>query len=205
MGSIIILGFSLKMEEKRMEIRFLSANDHKILQVKTILESNDDIKIIPYKEKIEEIQTSNLQALVKDKVIKAFQKIARPVFVEHTGLYLEYLNGLPGGLTQIFWDNLKSEKFAELFGRSPNCNAIAKSIIGYCDSKKIHYFAGEIEGIIAPNPRGKSIDYWDSVFIPNGYDKTYAELGESHNEVFFRRIVLEKFSKFLKEREYYGY
>ena len=64
------------------------------------------------------MQTTDTQRLVRDKLLKAYKRIGRPMFVEHRGLYVERINGLPGGLTQIVWDTLQPERFAELFGRT---------------------------------------------------------------------------------------
>ena len=43
-----------------------------------------------------EIQTEDIQDIVRDKVLKAFNMIGRPVFIEHTGLYIK-------GLPQSWW------------------------------------------------------------------------------------------------------
>jgi len=112
-----------------MEIRFVSSNEHKIAEVQCILDAAG-VSIVPSSLKIEEIQTEDVHKLVRDKVLKAFYKIGRPVFVEHTGLFIESINKLPGGLTQIFWDNLKGDRFCELFGSLNNTNITAKTIIG---------------------------------------------------------------------------
>lgn len=74
-----------------MEIRFVSSNKYKIAEVEAIL-GPVGIKVVPAHIKIEELQTDDVEKLVKDKLIKAFQKIGRPLFVEHTGLYI---NGRP--------------------------------------------------------------------------------------------------------------
>jgi XTP/dITP diphosphohydrolase len=182
-----------------LKIRFISGNKFKIEEARTIL-SNSSVEVIPLKIKIEELQTEDTNRLVKDKALKAFKKIGRPLFVEHTGLYLSYMNQLPGGLTQIFWDNLEADKFSELFGKSPDTNAVAKTIIGYVDGKKIHLFEGEVSGQIASIPRGNRDFQWDCVFIPNGYDKTFAELGDLKNEISMRKIALDKFFQFLSAR-----
>ena len=58
---------------------------------------------------IEELQTIDTDKLVRDKAIKAFEHLGEPLFVEHTGLYLNKLNGSFGGLTQIFWDTLLAD------------------------------------------------------------------------------------------------
>ena|ERR1700722_2082850 len=179
------------------EIRFVSSNPHKIAEAKQILEPQN-IEVVASEIKIEEIQTTDTLNLVHDKVLKAFSKIGRPLFVEHTGLYLEHLNGLPGGLTQIFWDSLKADKFAELFGKlAPNHNVIARTAIAYCDGQKIHDFKGEIEGEIVPAPRGNRDFQWDCVFQPKGQELTFAEMGEKKNEISMRRMALDNFASHL--------
>ena len=67
--------------------------------------------------KIEELRTEDLRLLVSDKLLRAFKMIGKPVFVEHTGLFIRSLNGFPGGLTQTFWDKLQAAGFSELIGR----------------------------------------------------------------------------------------
>src|SRR5918911_46133 len=94
------------------EVRFVSSNPYKIDEARVIL-STRNINVVPSPIKIEELQTIDTEKLVHDKVLKALGEIGRPLFVEHTGLYLEHLNGLPGGLTQIFWDSLQADRFAE--------------------------------------------------------------------------------------------
>ena len=74
-----------------MKIRFMSDNKHKIAEVQRIL-TPVGVEIVPIPRKIEELQTQDVHALVRDKLIKAFQEIGRPLFVEHTALYLGGLN-----------------------------------------------------------------------------------------------------------------
>src|SRR5271166_3792744 len=139
---------------------------------------------------IEEIQTEDMEALVSDKVIKAYHKIRRPVFVDHTGLHLDVLNGLPAGLTEIFWNRLKNERLAQLFGNTP---VTAVTLIGYCDGKLVRIFSGKVTGTIASEPRGPEGFQWDPVFIPDGYSETFAELGEAKNTISMRRLAINQF------------
>jgi XTP/dITP diphosphohydrolase len=80
-----------------MDVRFLSSNSCKIAEVEAIL-GPAGVRVIPSQIKIEELQTEDVRRLVRDKLLKAFEHIGRPVFVEHTGLELLGLNGLPGGV-----------------------------------------------------------------------------------------------------------
>ena len=100
-----------------LEIRFLSGNKFKIEEASLILKEAG-VSVVPVNAKVEELQTEDTSRLVKDKALKAFEKIGRPLFVEHTGLYIDYMSGLPGGLTPIFWDTLQADKFTQLFGKA---------------------------------------------------------------------------------------
>lgn len=153
-----------------IKLRFLSSNEFKIGEATEILKGVG-IDVVPVKFKITELQTNDIDLLAKDKALKAFRQVGRPLFVEHTGLFLKYLNGLPGGLTQLFWDTLEADRFSELFGRSSDPSVKAETVISYCDGKQIYFFRGHIEGTISPSPRGKRDFQWDCVFIPNGFKR----------------------------------
>lgn len=180
-----------------MEICFLSSNPHKIAEVQAIL-GPAGVNVIAAEQKISELQTDDVRELVRDKVLKAFSKIGRPLFVEHTGLHLSGLNGLPGGLTQIFWDKLGPESFATLVSNLSTPEVTAKTMIGYCDSRRIHYFDGEVNGRIPKAPAGSRDFQWDCVFIPDGFSQTFAELGPKKNDISMRRRALDKFGDYLR-------
>lgn len=175
----------------------MSSNKHKIAEVQRILAAVG-VEIIAVPQKIEELQTEDVHALVKDKLIKAFGSIGRPLFVEHTGLYLSGLNGLPAGLTQIFWDQLKADRLASLVAGLGDNKVTAKTVLGYCDGHKMHLFEGAIEGTVPTTPAGPTDFQWDCVFIPNGFKQTFAEMGPSKDDISMRRIALDKFADHLR-------
>lgn len=180
-----------------MEIRFVTKNPHKAREVESIL-GDIGVSVVDVSLRIHEIQTEDIQDIVRDKVLKAFNLIGRPVFIEHTGLYINSLQGFPGGLTQVFWDKLKADNFSKLLGNLDNTELTAKTVIAFCDSKKIHVFEGEVEGNISKEPRGNRDFQWDCVFIPKGYDKTFSELGEEKNKISMRKIAFDRFREFLQ-------
>jgi XTP/dITP diphosphohydrolase len=183
-----------------MRLRFLSSNANKIAEATAIL-APAGFELIAVQKKLDEIQSADVEILVRDKCIKAFRLIGRPVFVEHTGLFIEALNGFPGGLTQIFWDTLGAERVAGLFARGDDGRAIARTRIGYCDGRCVHQFEGEVSGMLASEPRGDP-SQWDCVFIPEGSDETFAEMGARKNEVSMRRKALDQFASFLSGADY---
>ena len=175
------------------EIRFVSGNQQKLDEARAILE-HLDIVVSPLKYSIEELQTIDTERLVRDKALKAFKQLGEPLFVEHTGLYLKELNGFPGGLTQIFWDTLLADRFAALFGKSGHNQVTAKTVIGYIDGKRFNLFQGEVHGTVAETPRGNRDFQWDCVFVPDGHDKTFAELGDVKNQISMRKLALDRFA-----------
>lgn len=183
-----------------MDLRFVSCNQFKIEEVKAILEGTD-INIVPFQFKLEELQIEDTEKLVKDKLLKAFRKVGRPLFVEHTGLYIESLNGFPGGLTQIFWDKIEAERFSSIFGSIENSAVKAKTTIGYCDGMKLHYFEGITTGVISKQPQGDSKFQWDCIFIPEGYGETFSQMGDEKNKISMRKIAFDKFVSYLKEKK----
>ena len=184
------------------QIRFISSNEHKIAEATSIL-AEVGIDVLPLAHKIEELQTEDATRLVRAKALAAFDIVRAPVFVEHTGLSLNHLNGFPGGLTQIFWDSLKEDRFAELFGTTSDPSVIARTTIGYIDGRLFHPFEGECAGrIIEPPPRGERGFQWDCVFQPDGHSETFAEMGMSRkNEISMRRIALDRFADYLRDEQ----
>ncbi|PAX09014.1 non-canonical purine NTP pyrophosphatase [Sphingomonas lenta] len=178
-------------------IRFLSRNEHKTAEAARIL-AGADVKVVPIHFPLTELQTDDVAALVRDKTLKAFYKVGRPLFVEQTGLFLDRLEGLPGGLTQVFWDALGPDRVSSLFGQGEGTGVIARTRIGFCDGRTIHQFEGEIRGRIAAEPRGDRAFQWDCVFIPDGFEQTFSEMGENKDEISMRRRALDAFVQFLK-------
>jgi XTP/dITP diphosphohydrolase len=183
----------------RLDIRFVTSNPHKIEEAQSIL-SRSGVRVVSLSKKLEELQTEDTIALVKDKTLKAFEVVGRPLFVEHTGLYLRYLNDLPGGLTQIFWDKLEAERFADLFGSTSDTFTLAKTVIGFTDGRGFYTFEGSVGVYIASEPRGPRDFQWDCVFVPDGESLTFAEMGDRKNEISMRRVALDRLATFLSER-----
>lgn len=178
----------------------MSGNKHKISEVERIL-GPVGVEIVPVSKKIEELQTEDVDRLVRDKLVKAFEAIGRPLFVEHTGLYLSGLNGLPAGLTQIFWDKLEANRFVDLVAGLGDARVTAKTVLGYCDGREIHLFQGAVTGTVPRKPAGPTDFQWDCVFIPDGSTQTFAEMGKAKDEISMRRKALDQFADHLKAKK----
>lgn len=175
----------------------MSGNAHKVTEVQRIL-APIGVEVVPVSRKIEELQTEDVESLVRDKLAKAFEAIGRPLFVEHTGLYLSGLNGLPAGLTQIFWDRLKAARFVDLVAGLGDAKVTAKTVLGYCDGRSIYLFEGTVDGTVPHKPIGPGDFQWDCVFVPKGHSQTFAEMGPAKDEISMRRKALDLFVAHLK-------
>lgn len=188
------------MEESWMDIYFLSSNQSKIAEIENILQSKS-ITIHSVEKKINEIQSNDMQEIAKDKALKAFKEIGRCVLVEQTGLLIQDFGNLPGGLTQIFWDSLEADKFSNIFSKIGSAEAVAKTVLAFCDGKSIKVFEGEIKGHIVCPPRGDRSFQWDCVFEPRGYDKTFAEMGKEKNKISMRKLALDNLKAYLEDNK----
>lgn len=175
-------------------LRFISSNERKINEYRELL---DPIDFIPLQVSVPEPQGENPAEVVRAKLLQAFALKRTPLFVDHTSIYIDAWNNLPGALTGIFWHRLGPEGFLRLLNCVLDRRVVARTIIGYCDGKRIYTFEGELTGVLATEARGKT-ESWNCIFIPDGEQRTLGELTrEEKNKISMRRHAAEKFKAFL--------
>lgn len=121
-----------------------------------------------YEETIDELQTENVEVLIKKKAFEAYQKIRRPLIVEHTALYIDAFENLPGLQTSHFYSCLGCEGIVDFCKYKSNFQACVESIFCFCDGKRYILGKGREEGRISAD-----VDYsikeafaWDRIFVP---------------------------------------
>lgn len=182
-----------------MTLYFITGNKDKLIEIS---------KILPEVEQLE-IDLPEIQELDSKKIIEEKLKVARKYckdkfFVEDTGLGFNCLKGFPGPLGKWVLSALGREKMAELVLKYKDHSAIAKTTIGYFDGEEMHFFVGEKKGNIVM-PRGNKFG-WDPIFVPEGFEKTYAEMSkEEKNKISHRTIAMEKFVDFLRSKDNNNY
>jgi len=149
---------------------------------------------------LHEIQSLNLKEIVDDKARRAFEIMNSPVLVEDTSLIFTALKALPGPLIKWFLETFGNEGLCRFLDSYEDRSALAEVEFAICDENGVHTFGGYMEGTIAKIPRGEAGFGWDPVFIPKGYDKTWAEMtDDERHATSMRKIALEKLSHFLKK------
>src|SRR3989344_394836 len=148
---------------------------------------------------LDEIQSLDLKEIVEHKVKQAYQQIQNPVIVEDVALEFDALGKLPGPFIRFFVDNVPFETICSMVnGKSRN--ATARCVFGYYDGQDLQLFEGFLSGEIPETPRGKAGYGWDSIFIPEGYTMTRAEMGEEDDRKTYLRIKpFEQLKNFLEK------
>ena len=166
------------------KIYFVSSNVQKYEELKKLAQL-DGINIAFYKMSILELQTDDMEKLIKEKARKAFENLRRPVLVEHTELAIRAFHNLPGLHTSQFYSKMGYKEIVEYCRYKNDFEAYAKSMFCFCDGK--HYFMGEAidRGVIIRSiDEIKQVDGfdWDVIFIPkenNPERNTYAQSDKS--------------------------
>jgi non-canonical purine NTP pyrophosphatase (RdgB/HAM1 family) len=142
---------------------------------------------------IDEIQSLELEKIVKDKAEKAYIQIKAPVIVDDVAAGLSSLNGLPGPFIKFFNKELGEDALYRL-ARSKDDTVIVTCIAAYYDGEQLILGKGTIKGK-AVSPRGSNGFGFDSVVVPEGQKRTMAEMSEeekmkvSHRGKAFRSLL----------------
>ncbi|MBK6963079.1 MAG: non-canonical purine NTP diphosphatase [Bacteroidales bacterium] len=188
-------------------IVFATNNKHKISEIQAIL--GDQFSIIPLSEIgcTEDIPETSLtiEGNAMQKATYVNEKYKVDCFADDTGLEVEALDGQPGVKSARYagpghdFDANVTKLLRELNGQLSR-RARFKTVISLITSDNEMLFEGIINGIITAERRGNEGFGYDPVFIPDGYDKTFAEMpAELKNSISHRAIATRKLIKFLKE------
>lgn len=179
-----------------MNITFVTGNEFKARETEEILAMNLEISKI----ELDEIQELDLEKVALHKLNQAYDILKKPVMIDDVSFEVGIWNNFPGPL--IKW-MLKAgggpSLLLKLLEGKKDRSARARLAIGFHDGKKSHLFFGEARGTVALEIRGDNGFGWDRVFIPEGYDQTFAEMPiELKNSISHRGRALAQFQDFLK-------
>lgn len=154
----------------------------------------------------EPYDTLEANALEKCRVI--FSLTGKHCIGEDTGLEVAFLKGEPGvksaryaGEEKGFTKNI--EKLLLNMRDAKERNARFRTIIALIINNKEFVFEGICDGTISYNVRGNNGFGYDSVFIPAGSDKTFAEMTMEEKGLYsHRKKACDKLVLFLQHGVY---
>lgn len=177
------------------EIVFVTGNPGKVEEVRRFLS-------IPVRHEaldLEELQSIDPDAVVRTKAESAFSILKAPVLVEDVSVTFTALGRLPGTFIKYFEQELGQEGLCRLLdGKDRGCVATVR--YGFHDGDTVTVFEGSMPGTVAQMPRGTRSFGWASIIIPEGKEKTYAEMSdEEQEEVAMRKKALLKLARALAQ------
>lgn len=184
-------------------------NVHKIKEMESILSDVDLIIESKSDVGLENLEVDEDQETLEGNARKKAEEIAKlvgykNVISDDTGLFVNALDGEPGVHSARYCgdhdDKKNIEKILEKLQDKEDRSAYFQTSIALVEpNKEVKLFSGRIDGTIAFEERGEEGFGYDSVFIPKGYDKTFAELGdEEKNKISHRAIATENLKSYLK-------
>lgn len=192
-------------------ITIATTNKGKLREIERIFQGSDiqlqTLADIGWKKEIvEDGATFAENAMIKAREVYGSLKL--PVIAEDSGLVVEKLNGAPGIYSARYagekaGDEANNKKLLEEIKNIPDpveaafvCSAV------YFDGETILVSEGRIEGRLVRIPRGENGFGYDPLFLPNGYDKTTAELSpEIKNNISHRGQAMKKLRKMILREE----
>ena len=158
-----------------MDLIYATTNKHKLAGAKQALAGTNINLTMPDKTlpDVPEIQSDDQTAVSVDKALKYYELLKRPLVVMDSGLFIDELNGFPGVYTKYALDTIGIDRIIQLLG---GARAYTQRTITYFDGNKPQTFTLKLHGALLKEPRGNNGRNYDKYFLPDGKNKTLAEM-----------------------------
>ncbi len=189
-----------------MRLCFATNNKNKLIEIQQKLGKAYDIISLfdlGHSEELAETQDT-LEGNSQQKALFIHEKYRVDCFADDTGLLVDALHGQPG-VNSARYAGEQRDSRANMELLLSNLSGIRNrrarfiTVITLIFKGNTHTFIGSVEGTIAEKPRGDMGFGYDPVFIPDGLDKTFAELDlQEKNAISHRSRAMEQLMEFLK-------
>ena len=189
-----------------MKIVFATNNKHKLEEIKDILGKDFEIVSLAEIGCHEDIPETGLtlEENARQKSTYIVEHYNHDCFADDTGLEVDALNGEPGVHSARYAEGTDHDSEADmrkLLSKMANVKdrtARFRTVISLIINGVEHQFEGRVEGRIATEKHGTEGFGYDPIFIPEGYDKSFAELGEEvKNQISHRARAVKKLAEYL--------
>ena len=189
-----------------MKIIFATHNQNKVTELSQLIPKKYNILSLNDIGCVKEIEEtgSTLEENAKIKADYVRYKYGLDCFSDDSGLEVEALNGAPGVFSARYAGNQKNndaniKKIWEKLRDQTSPKATFRSIFYIHFNNKTFSFQGKVDGNLIFEKRGLNGFGYDPIFIPNGYNQTFAELGDVvKNKISHRALATVQFLKLLE-------
>lgn len=197
-----LLLFSTRNRGKLAEVRaILAAVPARIVGVAELVAEPATRRIPPVPEVEETGETLEENALLKART--AFRITGIPAIADDTGLEVEYLGGAPGVRSARYagagatYDDNNRKLLAELSGVRARA-ARFRCVAAFAGPGLERWVEGRCDGRIAEAPRGREGFGYDPIFIPDGGERSFADLSPAEkNRISHRAAAFRALADFL--------
>ena len=139
---------------------------------------------------VPEIQSLSFEEVAREKALASARLLGVPVLVEDSGLEIAAWSGFPGPLTK--WLTMKSvghDGLAQMLDPFGDRRATAVAVLALArpGSADVVLARGETKGSIAFASRGTNGFGWDVIFVPEGHERTFAEMRDEEKDAVSHR------------------
>jgi XTP/dITP diphosphohydrolase len=190
------------------ELIFATNNQNKVEEIKAICP--ESLNIITLKEAginidIEE-PYDTFEENAKEKCRVIYEMTGKNCFAEDSGLLIDSLNGAPGVYSARYAGthgdhHANIVKVLQEMEGITNRAAHFKTVISLYQNGTYFLFEGICNGIITNQLFGSNGFGYDPIFIPNGFDLTFAQIDKAlKNNISHRKLAFDKLSLFLSNK-----
>ena len=190
-----------------MQLVFATHNTHKVSEIRRILPSSVILLTADEVGCTEEIPENGvtLEQNARQKAGYVYENYNRNAFADDTGLEVAVLKGEPGVYSARYAGEGKSadDNIEKLLGKLSGCedrSAVFKTVIAVVIDGQYYLFEGAVHGTITEEKQGENGFGYDPIFMPEGYNRTFAQMTlEEKNTISHRATAVKKFAEFLKK------
>jgi XTP/dITP diphosphohydrolase len=189
-----------------MKLVFATNNQHKVKELQALLGDHFEIlslRDIGCNNDIPEDQPT-LEGNASQKAFYVYENFSYPCFADDTGLEIEALGGAPGVFSARYAGEEKNsranmDKVLKQLEKINNRKARFRTVISLVIDGREKQFEGIAEGVITREKHGEGGFGYDPVFLPEGYNKTFAEMElQEKNKISHRAKAVQKLIQYLK-------
>lgn len=191
-----------------MKIVFATNNAHKLAEVQAVLGDAYELvtpRMCGVEEEIPENQPT-LEGNASEKSHYLRARTGLDCFADDTGLEVEALGGAPGVHSARYASDghdfaANNRLLLRNLEGAVNRRARFRTVISLLVGDEEHLFEGIVEGRIVERESGAEGFGYDPLFVPDGYDRTFAEMTpDEKNAVSHRGRAVRKLAAFLRDR-----
>lgn len=192
-----------------MELVFATHNLNKVIEVQDMITSSIQLvglDQLGFNTEIDE-DGLTLQSNAQIKALHIYGVFGKNCFADDTGLMVDALNGLPGVYSARYAGEQKNsndnvDMLLDKMKNKSNRKAQFKTVICLVLEGTQHFFEGAIEGEITHERIGNGGFGYDSIFMPKGYNITFAQMDNyTKNTISHRYLAFKQLVNYLNQLE----